>query len=106
MYCADGDICGYAIAKNISGMGNHTIYHREDAGMYLHLYGFQNQNSYGLPLGMELEPISGKYIVLCLNEWPVVSIHPILIINYIMTLVSLCRYCHNLCPTRQLHSRG
>ena len=64
VYCADGDICGYAITKSISGMGNHTVHHsREDAGMYVHLYGFQNQNSYGFPIGMELEPISGKYIV-------------------------------------------
>ena len=63
VYCADGDICGYAITKNISGIGNNTIYHsREDAGMYVHQYGFQNQNSYGFPLGMELQPIAGKYI--------------------------------------------
>ena len=63
VYCVEGDICGYAIAKNISGMGNHTIYHsREDAGMYVNLYGFENQNAYAFPLGMELQPISGKYI--------------------------------------------
>ena len=64
VYCADGDICGYAITKSISGMGNHTVHHsREDAGLYVHLYGFQNQNSYGFPIGMELEPIAGKYSV-------------------------------------------
>ena len=64
VYCVDGDICGYAITKSIYDMGDHTVRHsREDAGMYVHLYGFQNQNSYGFPIGMELEPIAGKYSV-------------------------------------------
>ena len=64
VYCVDGDICGYAITKEISGMGTHQIFHSmENAALYVHLYGFQNQNSYGFPLGMELEPIAGKYNV-------------------------------------------
>ena len=64
VYCVDGDICGYAITKKITGMGTHNIFHSmENAALYVNLYGFQNQNSYGFPLGMELKPIAGKYIV-------------------------------------------
>ena len=64
VYCVDGDICGYAITKEITGMGTHKIFHSvENAALYVHLYGFQRQNAYGFPLGMELKPISGKYIV-------------------------------------------
>ena len=60
IYCADGSICGYAISKAVDA-GNHTIYHSmENAALYVHMYGFQNQNSYGFPAGMELEKIAGE----------------------------------------------
>ena len=49
IYCADGNICGYNISKSIDD-GNHTIYHSmQNAALSVHMYGFQNQNSYGFP---------------------------------------------------------
>ena len=58
-YCSDGEICGYGISKRV-GVGSHTIYHEmEDAALGVSLYGFQQQNSFGFPLGMELQPVSG-----------------------------------------------
>ena len=58
-YCSNGEICGYGLSKAITA-GNHTIYHEmESAALGVTLYGFQQQNSYGFPIGMELQPISG-----------------------------------------------
>ena len=60
IYCADGNICGYAISKAIDD-GNHTIYHSmENGAINVHMYGFEWQNSYGFPAGMELEAITGE----------------------------------------------
>ena len=58
-YCSNGEICGYGLSKAITA-GDHTIYHEmESAALGVTLYGFQQQNSYGFPIGMELQPISG-----------------------------------------------
>ena len=59
IHCADGDVCGYGLYREF-GLGDHVIYHtNENAGLSVQTYGFQQQNSYGLPGGMEMEPLSG-----------------------------------------------
>ena len=61
IYCSDGEICGYGIYKNLAS-GDHTVYHEDpDAGLSVQTYGFQQENSYGFPAGMELEPLSGAF---------------------------------------------
>ena len=61
IYCSDGGICGYGIYKNLT-IGDHTVYHEDpDAGLSVQNYGFQQENSYGFPAGMELEPLSGAF---------------------------------------------
>ena len=61
IYCSDGEICGYGIYRAITS-GDHTVYHEDpDAGLSVQNYGFQPQNSYGFPAGMELQQISGEF---------------------------------------------
>ena len=61
-YCSNGEICGYGLSKAITA-GNHTVYHEmESAALGVSIYGFQQRNSYGFPIGMELQPLSGAYI--------------------------------------------
>ena len=61
IYCSDGGICGYGIYKNLIS-GDHTVYHENpNAGLSVQNYGFQQENSYGFPAGMELEQISGAF---------------------------------------------
>ena len=61
IYCSDGEICGYGIYKNLAS-GDHTVYHEHpNAGLSVQNYGFQQENSYGFPAGMELEPLSGAF---------------------------------------------
>ena len=61
IYCSDGEICGYGIYIEITS-GDHIVYHENpNAGLSVQNYGFQQQNSYGFPAGMELEPISGAW---------------------------------------------
>ena len=61
IYCSDGEICGYGIYKNLAS-GDHTVYHEDpNAGLSVQTYGFQQENSYGFPAGMELEPLSGAF---------------------------------------------
>ena len=51
--------CGYGISLRLSS-GDHTVYHTDSsAGLGVQYYGFQQQNSYGFPLGMELQPTFG-----------------------------------------------
>ena len=51
--------CGYGISLRLSS-GDHTVYHNDSsAGLGVQYYGFQQQNSYGFPLGMELQPTFG-----------------------------------------------
>ena len=59
VYGSDGEVCGYGLYTEI-GFGDHRIYHvDENAGMSVQSYGFQAQNSYGFPAGMEMEQLSG-----------------------------------------------
>lgn len=61
IYCSVGEVCGYGIYKEIAELGDHTVHHmNENAGLSVELYGFQQQNSYGFPSGMEIEQVSGK----------------------------------------------
>ena len=61
IFCLDGEVCGYGIYKSL-GTGDHRVYHTNDnAGLSVQTYGFQQQNSYGFPAGMEMEQLSGKY---------------------------------------------
>lgn len=68
IYCSDGEVCGYGIYRTF-GMGDHTVYHNnENAGLSVQTYGFQQQNSYGFPGGMEMQPLSGTLshlLVIC-----------------------------------------
>ena len=60
IYCSDGEICGYGIYRVITS-GDHTVYHEtKTAALSVQNYGFQRQNSYGFPAGMELQHISGE----------------------------------------------
>ena len=64
IYCSDGEICGYGIYRVITS-GDHTVYHEtRTAALSVQNYGFQRQNSYGFPAGMELQQISGAFFVL------------------------------------------
>ena len=61
IYCSDGEICGYGIYREIT-IGDHTVYHENpNAGLSVQNYGFQQQNSYAFPAGMELQQISGEF---------------------------------------------
>ena len=71
IYCSSDEVCGYGIYKGV-GFGDHRVYHtNENAGLNVELYGFQQQNSYGFPAGMEMEQLSGttktKYFVECIK---------------------------------------
>ena len=60
VFCADDLVCGYGIVRPLAS-GHHRVYHsRKSSALGLQTYGFQHQNSYGLPGGMGLEPLSGK----------------------------------------------
>lgn len=60
IYCSDGEICGYGLYKEIE-RGNHRVYHSNpNAGISVQFYGYQQQNSFAFPAGMELEPLSGR----------------------------------------------
>ena len=84
-YCSGGEICGYGISIEVA-VGNHTIYHgMEDAALGVSLYGFQQQNSFGFPAGMELQPVSGgcglcRHNMMCLYNC------------YNMCVILLCLY--------------
>ena len=59
IYCSDSEVCGYGVYKEV-GLGDHSVYHtNENAGLNIELYGFQQQNSYGFPGGMEMQQLSG-----------------------------------------------
>ena len=70
IYCSGG-LCGYGITKTFDDE-YHRLYHADaNAAIFVHTYGFNIQNSYALAGGMELQPISGKYISLhfsCINS--------------------------------------
>ena len=60
MYCSNNDLCGYGAQVEVSD-GEIRVYHEDAAvGLGLSYYAYQQQNSYGMPQGYELTPISGK----------------------------------------------
>ena len=73
IYCSDGGICGYGIYRILTS-GSHTVYHENpNAGLSVQTYGFQTENSYGFPAGMELEQISGAFafpLKVCVIQQP------------------------------------
>ena len=61
IYCSGGQICGYGITKTFDNQ-YHRLYHADtSAAIFVHTYGFLNQNSYALAGGMELEALAGGY---------------------------------------------
>ena len=61
IYCSVGEVCGYGLYREIE-LGDHRIYHiDENAGINVQSYGFQQENSYGFPAGMEMEQLSGDH---------------------------------------------
>ena len=60
MYCSNNQLCGYGAQVEVPG-GEIRVYHEDpDVGLGLLYYAYQQQNSYSLPPGYELTPISGK----------------------------------------------
>ena len=60
IYCAEGDICGYATSKALD-YTSHRVYHSDEtAAIFVHSYGFWVENSYALGGGMELQAIGGE----------------------------------------------
>ena len=61
IYCSDGEICGYGISKEIDlQSGDRTVYHEtKNAALSVQNYAFHY--SYGFPVGMELQPLSGGF---------------------------------------------
>ena len=59
IYCTGDIICGYGI--NTTFDNEHHILHHTDpsAGLFVHTYGFNIENSYALAGGQELQPITG-----------------------------------------------
>ena len=61
-YCSNNEICGYGAQVEVN-RGTINIYHeRPDYGLLVSYYAYQQQNSYGLPLGFEFTPFSGMQI--------------------------------------------
>ena len=60
IYCAEGDICGYATSKALDD-ASHRVYHSDEtAAIFVHSYGFRIETSYALGGGMELQAIGGE----------------------------------------------
>ena len=60
IYCAEGDIFGYATNRTLDD-SSHYIYHTDEkAAIFVYSYGFRDGNSYGLIGGMELQAIGGE----------------------------------------------
>ena len=61
IYCAEGDICGYATSKPLDD-ASHRVYHSDkNAAIFVHSYDFRVNNSYAFGGGMELQAIGGEY---------------------------------------------
>ena len=60
-YCSNNITCGYGAQVEVpSGIIN--VYHEQpNVGLGLSYYAYQQQNSYGLPVGYELTPLAGIY---------------------------------------------
>ena len=64
IYCSDVEICGYGISKEIDiQSGDRTVYHEtKNAALSVQNYAFVDFfPSYGFPVGMELQPLSGVF---------------------------------------------
>ena len=63
IYCSDGEICGYGISKEIDLQnGDRTVYHEtKSAALSVQNYASKTYFSYGFPVGMELQPLSGEF---------------------------------------------
>ena len=60
MYCSNMEICGYGATVKVP-RGEIRVYHEDkDVGLGISYYAYQQHSSYGIPLGYELTPISGK----------------------------------------------
>ena len=60
MYCSNNEICGYGAQVQVSS-GTIRVYHeRPEVGLGMHYYAYQQQNSYAVPAGYELTPMSGS----------------------------------------------
>ena len=58
-YCSDNEICGYGAQVEVP-RGTINVYHDDpNVGLGLSYYAYQQQNSYGLPVGYELTPLAG-----------------------------------------------
>ena len=65
MYCSNNEVCGYGAQVQVSS-GTVRVYHeRPEVGLGVHYYAYQQQNSYAVPAGYELTPISG--MELCIH---------------------------------------
>ena len=60
MYCSNKEVCGYGAQVEVP-RGEIRVYHEDsDVGLGISYYAYQQQNSYGMPQGYELTPISGR----------------------------------------------
>ena len=64
VYCFDTTVCGYITYVTLSP-GEHQLYHRDvSAHIGVSAYGFNQDNSYGYPGGLQLVPVQCKYVLL------------------------------------------
>ena len=62
IYCSNNDVCGYGAQVEVDP-GVINIYHQSpEYGLLVSYYAYQQQNSYGLPHGYELTPLSGTHV--------------------------------------------
>ena len=67
IYCTGDVICGYGITK-VFDNNYHILRHtNRNAGIFVHTYGFNIQNSYAISGEQELQPISGMHIIVFYN---------------------------------------
>ena len=65
MYCSNNEVCGYGAQVQVNSGTVHVYHERPEVGLGLHYYAYQQQNSYAVPAGYELTPISGSVCHLC-----------------------------------------
>ena len=61
IYCAKGDICGYATSKPLDDASHHVYHSDKNAAIFVHSYDFHVNNSYAFGGGMELQALGGEY---------------------------------------------
>ena len=63
VYCSDTTVCGY-VTYVILTPGEHRLYHSDiSAHIGESVYGFNQDNSYGYPGGLELVPLQSQCII-------------------------------------------